>query len=103
MKHIKIPKQLLALIDTSKKVLRHHYFIFTVLLLLGLAWVVYIVNQTLSAPSDEEYRLEKLNQTIKGNFDKATIDKIEALQKSSEQSTAPTPGPAGTRTNPFAE
>lgn len=103
MKSLKIPKQLLGLVSVGKKVLRHHYFIFTVLLLAGLAWAVYAVNQTLSAPSDEEYRLEKLNQTIKGNFDKATIEKIEALQKSSEQSTAPAPGPAGSRTNPFAE
>lgn len=102
MKQIKLPKQLVALGARGKKLLKHHYFIFTLLLLCGLVWAVYVVNETLSAPTDESYRVQKISESIDANFDKATIEKIEALQKSNEQS-AGLPAPTGARTNPFAE
>lgn len=103
MKRPNLAKQLASLKRLSQKLLRHHYFILIVLLLGGLVWAVFVVNRTLTAPTDEAYRLEKLNTTLKANFDKATIEKIESLQKSSEQSQAPSPSQAGARSNPFAE
>ncbi|HEU5187587.1 MAG TPA: hypothetical protein VFT87_03725 [Candidatus Saccharimonadales bacterium] len=103
MKKLDFTKQLAGLRNVGRKLLQHHYFIFTILLLGSLAWAVFAVNQTLNAPSDEAYRLEKLSKSLKANFDKATIEKIESLQKSSEQSQAPPPGQAGARSNPFAE
>ncbi len=81
---------------------KHHYFIYSIVLLSGLIVAIYVVNDTLSATGDDTYRQTKEQEMLKGNFDQATIKKIEELNKSTENSTAPAP-PSGVRSNPFAE
>lgn len=102
---MKLPftNQFQAVTNQFKKLGRHHYFIFIVLLLSGLVVAVYVVNQTLTAPSDKAYREQKIKESLSASFDRATIEKIENLQKSSETGTTPPPAQPGVRTNPFAE
>ncbi len=97
------PKQLMQLLRPLKRVLRHHYFISITALLVVLITAVFMVNQTLRAPSDETYREEKFNSGINAHFDQPTIDKIEQLQRSSDQPDNQPSLPTGARTNPFAE
>lgn len=103
MKPIKLPAQIEDLLHKLKSVGRHHYFIFTVLLLGGLTVAVYLVDGTLTGQTDQEYYDQKLRESLNASFDKNTIDKIENLQKSDEHSAAPPELPPGARTNPFAE
>ncbi len=98
-----LPKQLPRLLRPLKPLLRHHYFISITLLLIIVIVAVFIVNQTFQAPSDDSYRDEKLRAGISGKFDQATIDKIERLQRSSDQATTPVALPVGIRVNPFVE
>lgn len=86
-----------------RPLLQHHFFFATLALLLILIGAVYVMNQTLQSPSDDAYREEKTRTSISGNFDQATIDKIERLQRSSDQSSGQPVFPSGTRTNPFGE
>lgn len=94
--------QLTPIVNKVKVVGRHHYFIFVVVLLCGLAVAVYVVNQTLASRTDQAYLDQKQLESLKASFDDATIEKIENLQKSNESSTAPPPS-GSARTNPFAE
>lgn len=103
MKPIKLPTQLTDIADRLKAVGKHHYFVFTVLLLCSLAAVVYLVDSALRSSTDSSYRDKRLSEILKSDFDKETIQKIENLQKSDEASTAPTTPAPGARTNPFAE
>lgn len=103
MKPIKLPPQLASIAAKLKAIARHHYFIFTVLLLVGLTSAVYLVNITLGAPADQAYYDQKLSESLNAKFDEATIKKIENLQKSNEHSAIPPQLPPGARTNPFAE
>lgn len=100
---IALPKQLKHMVKPLKPLLQHHFFFAILALLLILIGAVFVMNQTLQTPSDEAYREEKTRTGISGNFDQATIDKIEHLQRSSDQSSGQPVFPPGTRTNPFAE
>lgn len=102
MQKIKLPKQVKDILAKAKPVLKHHYFIFALVLLMGLVVGVYAVNQVLIMPRDQEYYLQQSNDLTDVTFDKETIEKIEALQTSGEQTAVPAP-PANGRTNPFAE
>jgi hypothetical protein len=103
MKAIKISTQIADLVAKLKRAGKHHYFIFTVLLVCGLAMVVYLVDTVLRSSADNAYRDQRMSETLKAAFDQETMQKIENLQKSSEASTAPPSTAAGSRTNPFAE
>lgn len=81
---------------------RNHYFVVIILLLISISGAVYIVGQTLQLPADDQYRDQKASISITAKFDQATIDKIKQLQRSNEQPASFAP-PAGTRSNPFAE
>lgn len=84
---------------------RHQYFIALLVMLCGLAVAVYMVNNALNMPTDDTYRAELLKKTVGTQFNKntqETIDKIESLQRSSEQSSQNQTLPSG-RINPFAE
>ena len=100
---LKIPPQVLKVLAHLKAFGKHHYFIFSVLLLCGLTAAVYLVDLTLSAPIDQAYHDQKLSQSLSSSFDQSTIKKIENLQKSNEHSAVAPDIPAGARTNPFAE
>lgn len=103
MKQFKLPKAITNALAKLAIIGRHHYFISIVVLLVGLTVAVYVVNQTLSATTDQDYYQKRLSDSLKSSFDKTTISKIQDLQKSSEHSTLPPPTPTGARTNPFAE
>lgn len=103
MKPIKLPPQLIKIIARVKGLGKHHYFIFSVLLLCGLTAAVYLVDITLSAPIDQVYHDQQLSQSLSSSFDQTTIKKIENLQKSDEHSATPPALQPGARTNPFAE
>lgn len=102
---IKLPPVVTKYLRKLKPIVRHHYFIVTVVLFSAVAGVVYSVNQTLNASTDDDYRTKQLQATIGSKFNKTTkdtIDKIKSLQKSTDASGPDTPFPAG-RINPFAE
>lgn len=100
---LKLPASITTLLKKLSIVGKHHYFISIVLLLAGLSVAVFIVNQTLSSTTDQDYYQKRLSESLKSSFDKATIEKIQNLQKSDEHSAIPPDLPAGSRTNPFAE
>jgi hypothetical protein len=100
---IKLPKQITEVIDKLAIIGKHHYFISVVLLLIGLTYAVYVVNETLSATKDDAYYQQRITESLKASFDKATIEKIQELQKSSDSGIAQPELPQGVRTNPFAE
>lgn len=91
------------LLRPLKPIVRHHYFITTLGILICLIVAVYLVNQTLQEPSDEAYRTEKMSTGINARFDEATIEQVELLQRSSDSPSGVEPLPSGARTNPFAE
>jgi hypothetical protein len=101
----KLPPAVLAYLTKLKPVLRHHYFIVTVVLLSAVGGVVYVVNETLNSPADEEYKTKQLQATIGSKFNKSTkdtIEKIKGLQKTTDGVSQAKPLPSG-RINPFAE
>jgi hypothetical protein len=100
---IKLPPQVVTFVRKLKPIARHHYFLSSLVILGGMVAAVYVVNETLSSPSDDSYRQEKITKGLGGSFDQATIKKVEALKKSSEQANNPAPPDPGVRTNPFAE
>ncbi|HSE61351.1 MAG TPA: hypothetical protein VLA88_03575 [Candidatus Saccharimonadales bacterium] len=100
-----IPPAILTYLSKLKPLVRHHYFIVTVLLLSTVAGVIYTVNQTLNSPTDEEYKGKQFQATIGSKFNKTTTDtinKIKTLQKSTDNTGQTKPFPTG-RINPFAE
>jgi len=78
----------------------HVGIIFVVLVLGALVYSVLAVNLILSKESDIYYRAEKENETTSTQFDKATIEKIEAL---GDRQNPPEPVIPGGRINPFTE
>lgn len=100
---IKLPKQITEVIDKLAVIGKHHYFISVVVLLIGLSYTVFVVNETLSATKDDAYYQQRITESLKATFDKTTIDKIQELQKSSDSGTQQPELPTGVRTNPFAE
>ena len=105
MKNIKLPAFVNTLLAKAKIVGKHHYFITVVVLFSSLAVGIFMVNETLNLPTDENYRTQQLHSTIGTKFNattKATIDKIKELQRTSDPSDSQTPLPSG-RINPFAE
>lgn len=83
-------------------VVKNHYFLSIVFLMAGLAFVIYMANLTLQAPSDQNYREQQNNAGTPVHFDQQTIDKVTSLRQSSDQ-TPLSPLPSGVRINPFAE
>ena len=73
---------------------RFHIVIFVVLVLGGLAVVVFLLNNIISLSDQSNGYTPDTNDT---SFDQATIQKIEDLQNRGQ--TPPTSG----RTNPFVE
>jgi hypothetical protein len=102
---ITLPPKAGAYLRKLKPLARHHYFIVTIALFSGVAVVIFLVNQTLNVTSDDAYRAEKLRSTIGSKFNKQTkdtIERIKALQKSTDTANPDAPFPPG-RINPFAE
>lgn len=102
---IKIPPKIRVKLRKLQPIVRHHYFIVTIILFGGVAAVIYSVNQTLAVATDEAYRSERMQSTIGSKFNKNardTIDKIKSLQKSTDTAVPEANFPAG-RINPFAE
>lgn len=82
------------------KALRHHAII-AILAALGVMILsAYTISQVIAIPDDEEYRAEKQASTVKTNFDKATIEKIDRLR---DRQQSVTPDLPSGRINPFTE
>lgn len=75
--------------------------IYFVLFLLALIGAIISLNLALYQPSDDEYRMTKLQETQSPRFDTETIEKIKNLN--AHQQTFTEDPPAGERTNPFGE
>lgn len=88
-------------IDLGKQVMSYHLLIAT-FALLGFAIAVVIqVNYILSNTTDEEYQAtQQQTNAISTKFDEETIEKIENLRTSQDNSNLGLPG--GKR-NPFVE
>lgn len=76
---------------------RFHLIIFFILLAGCVAYGVFLINDTLTNPTSEEYT-SNINP---GAIDQPTLDRVNVLHTSDEPSPAPDL-PAG-RSNPFAE
>ena len=63
-----------------------------------LIYSVMVVQSIIAHQEDGEYRLKQQSNRISGNFDKDTIDKVNNLRASSEDSAIVLPGG---RRNPF--
>lgn len=74
--------------------------IFVILVLGVMAYSVFAVNLLLNKESDVYYRAEKESATTSTQFDKSTIEKIEAL---GDRQNPPEPVIPDGRINPFAE
>lgn len=98
-----ITAQLQGMLEKLKPLLKHHYFVVIFLILCGLVFAVFEVNNTLGAVQDETYKQQKEAQSLQAKFDEATISKIEALQKSTDSGSSVPTTSTGLRTNPFAE
>ena len=77
MQKVKLPKQVKDIVKKLQPVLKHHYFIFALILLLGLVAGVYAVNQVLTLPRDQGYYLQQSSDLTDVTFDSETIKKIE--------------------------
>lgn len=67
-----------------KPIFKHHVFIVTTLILVGMIVVVFRINQQLQAPTDDTYRRQKESEAIHTNFDQTTIDRIKQLCRGSQ-------------------
>lgn len=79
----------------------HNATIYIVLFISVLIGAVFGLNLALSQPTDESYRLRKMNEAQSARFDTATIEKIKMLnarQQTNTDALAP-----GVRNNPFGE
>lgn len=79
---------------------KHAGIIFVVLVLAALVYSISSVNLLLSASSDDAYRTQKESEMTSTQFDKATIQKIEAL---GDRANPPEPTLPSGRINPFVE
>jgi hypothetical protein len=100
-----IQKQFDNLLTTAaswlKPILRHHAFIFTILILFLMIVTVFRVNQQLRQPSDDAYRSQKESEAIRTTFDQTTIDRIKQLRRGTEGGTIDLGN--RTRFSPFIE
>lgn len=81
----------------SRLLYRFHFVLFVVLVLGGIAVVIFLINQTLSSASDTSHHMP----TGSAMFDEATIEQLRQLDDSTGRNSelAFPPG----RINPFAE
>lgn len=99
-KDIKLSDLTASLQKLKPALKKHAGIIFVVIVLAALIYSIGSVNFVLSAPSDDVYRNQKESEMTSTQFDKATIQKIEAL--GDRQSTTDPVLPSG-RINPFVE
>lgn len=83
----------------GKKILRHHPIIAILAVLGVMILCVFRISQIITLPEDQAYRSEKQATSVRTNFDKETIKKIDLL--TDRQSSSPSL-PDG-RINPFVE
>lgn len=79
---------------------KHAGIIIVVVASSALVYSISNVNFVLSAASDETYRAKQESAMTSMQFDKATIEKIQALKN---RETSPAPSLPGGRINPFKE
>lgn len=79
-------------------IVKHHAILFVLFALVSMIVAVYITNNILSQPPDEEYRRAAEEQAVQTNFDQDTIRRINNLRERGE--TGGTSLPSG-RINPF--
>lgn len=90
-----------ASLQQASTVLRQHAgIIFVVIVLAALAYSISAVNFVLNSDSDQAYRDQREAEVTNTQFDRTTIQKIEAL--GDRQSMATPTLPSG-RINPFVE
>lgn len=88
-------------LDKLRSILKKHAgIIFVVIVLAALAYSISSVNLTLSSESDIGYRDKKEAEMTSAQFDKTTIQKIEAL---GDRQNPPDPVLPDGRINPFIE
>ncbi|TAH33524.1 hypothetical protein EYC58_00980 [Candidatus Saccharibacteria bacterium] len=79
---------------------KHAAIIFVVIVLAALVYSISNVNVVLGSESDTAYRDAREAEMTSTQFDKATIQKIEAL---GDRANPPAPVLPGGRINPFIE
>lgn len=84
-----------------RPIVRHHAILFTLFALVALIAAVYMTNEILSRPTDDDYRDTANQASVQTTFDRGTIQRINELRERNESSSGDLSLPAG-RTNPFA-
>lgn len=85
--------------NVFKPIIKHHAILFILFALISIIAAVYVSNETLSRPTDDEYRTTAEASAIDTNFDQSTIDQINNLRQRQERPTIELPGG---RINPFS-
>lgn len=84
----------------GRSIFAHYGIISFVLAMSILIYCVYTIQIIMSTPSDETYRQQQQQKNTKTSFDKKTIEQVEQLRTTEDQSQIVLPSG---RINPFAE
>lgn len=98
--NINLSVMLQSIGNVTKSILRFHYLIFIVFIVVGMFFAVYNITNILSLPEDAAYKEQQQKNNINDNFDEETIDKINKLRFSSDSTSLPLPEG---RISPFTE
>lgn len=80
-------------------IIKHHAILFILFALVSIIAAVYISNEILSRPTDDDYRMTAETSAIDTNFDQGTIDQINNLRQRQERPNIELPSG---RINPFS-
>lgn len=83
----------------SKTLHRYHVVLFTVLVIGGVAAMIFMINQTIIRSTDTT---DQQQNDTSMNFDQATIEQLEELD-SDASNPGPLALPEGKRISPFVE
>lgn len=82
-----------------RPIVRHHAILFTLFALVSMIAAVYMTNEILSRPTDDDYRDTASQEAVQTSFDRNTIERINELRERDETGGDLSLPPG--RTNPF--
>lgn len=81
-------------------IIKHHAILFILFALISIIAAVYISNDILSRPTDDDYLMTAESSAINTNFDQTTINQINDLRQRQERPNIELPSG---RINPFSD
>lgn len=80
-------------------IFRHHAILFILFALISIIAAVYVSNEILSRPTDDDYLTTAETSSVNANFDRSTIEQITDLRQRQERPNIELPSG---RINPFS-